>query len=63
MASTIDGQMLKDMLVSGANRITSNKAALDALNVFPVPDGDTGTNMSYTAQAAVKSLTQYLRIT
>jgi hypothetical protein len=47
--------MLKNMLVSGANRITCNKETLDALNVFPVPDGDTGTNMSYTAQAAVKN--------
>jgi len=46
--------MLKNMITAGANAITAQKAHLDALNVFPVPDGDTGTNMSFTVMAAAK---------
>ncbi|WP_429979847.1 DAK2 domain-containing protein, partial [Mycoplasmopsis bovis] len=41
---------------SGANNLINNKNRIDALNVFPVPDGDTGTNMSNTADAAAKAL-------
>ena len=42
----IDGLLLRDMLIAGANLLEQNREAVDALNVFPVPDGDTGTNMS-----------------
>jgi len=49
---TIDGSILKKMIVCGANEVTENTAALNALNVFPVPDGDTGTNMGHTVRAA-----------
>ncbi len=52
----IDGAMLRDMFLSGAALLEKNKTAIDALNVFPVPDGDTGTNMSMTMQGAVKEL-------
>ncbi len=52
----IDGAMLRDMFLSGAALLERNKQAIDALNVFPVPDGDTGTNMSMTMQGAVKEL-------
>ncbi|MCL2198351.1 MAG: DAK2 domain-containing protein [Defluviitaleaceae bacterium] len=51
---SIDGKMLKRMFVCGANEVTENTAALNALNVFPVPDGDTGTNMGHTVRAAAK---------
>ena len=43
---TIDGVLLRDMVVTGAALLEKNREAVDALNVFPVPDGDTGTNMS-----------------
>ena len=44
------------MVLVGAKQLESNRAKVDALNVFPVPDGDTGTNMSLTMQSAVKEL-------
>ena len=44
------------MIIAGANLLEQNREAIDALNVFPVPDGDTGTNMSLTMQSAVKEL-------
>ena len=53
---TIDGLMLKEMFLSGAANINANRESVDALNVFPVPDGDTGTNMCQTMNSAVKDL-------
>ena len=53
---SIDGMMLKDMFLSGAALLTKNRESIDALNVFPVPDGDTGTNMTQTMATAVKEL-------
>jgi DAK2 domain fusion protein YloV len=53
---TIDGNLLRKMIICGANELTRNSRAVDALNVFPVPDGDTGTNMSYTVQAAAREV-------
>lgn len=53
---TINGVMLRDMLLMGASVLEHNKASIDALNVFPVPDGDTGTNMLMTMQSAAKSI-------
>lgn len=47
----IDGKLFKEMLLSGMNSLGNNQARIDALNVFPVPDGDTGTNMYLTFQA------------
>ncbi len=52
----INGKTLRDSIISGANLINNNKARVDELNVFPVPDGDTGTNMSMTITAAKKEL-------
>ena len=52
----IDGRLLKEMFIDGAAMLENNKEAVDALNVFPVPDGDTGTNMSMTMMSAVKEL-------
>ena len=54
--TNIDGRLLKEMIIDGAAMLEHNKAAVDALNVFPVPDGDTGTNMSLTMMSAVKEL-------
>ena len=53
---TISGKLLRDALISGANNIYNNKQEVDELNVFPVPDGDTGTNMSMTIKNAVGEL-------
>lgn len=52
----ISGKMLRDAIISGANNIINNKNMVDELNVFPVPDGDTGTNMSMTIRNAVAEL-------
>jgi len=52
----ITGAQFRDMVVVGAALLEKNRAAIDALNVFPVPDGDTGTNMCMTMQSAVKEL-------
>ena len=53
---TIGGAQLRDMIIAGAALLEKNKASIDALNVFPVPDGDTGTNMSMTMQSAVREI-------
>ncbi|MDE5758059.1 MAG: DAK2 domain-containing protein, partial [Allobaculum sp.] len=50
----IDGTLFKEMLRSGSNNLANNQARIDALNVFPVPDGDTGTNMCLTFTNGVK---------
>ncbi len=52
----INGSQLRDAIISAANNIANKKSSVDALNVFPVPDGDTGTNMSMTISAGVREL-------
>lgn len=52
----VNGSALRDAIISGANNLTNNKKRVDELNVFPVPDGDTGTNMSMTINGAVREL-------
>ena len=52
----IDGKLLSQAIISGANNIGNQKNAVDELNVFPVPDGDTGTNMSMTISAGKRAL-------
>ena len=52
----IDGIQLRNMFLSGANNLENNKGIVNSLNVFPVPDGDTGTNMSLTMHLAVKEI-------
>ncbi len=54
----ITGLMFRDGIISASNNINSNREAVDALNIFPVPDGDTGTNMSMTISAAAKEVEQ-----
>ena len=56
MQKTINCALFRRMILSGAKQLDDNRAKVDALNVFPVPDGDTGTNMSLTMQSAVKEL-------
>lgn len=52
----IDGDMLKKAFIGAANLLVKNKEKVNELNVFPVPDGDTGTNMSLTMKSAVKQI-------
>ena len=52
----IDGNMLKQMIISGANNLFNHYPEVDALNVFPVPDGDTGTNMNLTISSGAKEI-------
>ncbi|MDY4784631.1 DAK2 domain-containing protein [Pygmaiobacter massiliensis] len=52
----IKGSVLRDSMISGANSIANQRSQIDELNVFPVPDGDTGTNMSMTVTAAKREL-------
>lgn len=56
MQKTVNGTEFRKMVASGARMLEINRAKVDALNVFPVPDGDTGTNMSLTLQSAVKEM-------
>ena len=55
----INGEILKNAIISGAHNISVQKNHINDLNIFPVPDGDTGTNMSMTIMAAAKALEDY----
>ncbi len=52
----INGNTLRDAIISAANNLSNNRKRVDDLNVFPVPDGDTGTNMSMTLSNSVRQL-------
>ena len=54
---TIDANMLAKMFLAGAQNIEAKKEFINELNVFPVPDGDTGTNMTLTILSAAKEMT------
>ena len=54
--TTIGGAMLKDMFLTGTALLDKNRALIDSLNVFPVPDGDTGSNMFMTMQSAAREI-------
>ena len=56
MTDRISGSAFKQMIAFGAACVAQQKQAINDLNVFPVPDGDTGTNMSLTIQTAVNEL-------
>lgn len=56
MQKYINGAMLRSMILTAAKLLEVRKATIDSLNVFPVPDGDTGTNMSLTIQSAVREV-------
>lgn len=56
MQRTVNSTEFRKMIATGARMLEINRAKVDALNVFPVPDGDTGTNMSLTLQSAIKEM-------
>ncbi len=56
MLKNINGATFRKMILAAANLLEENKKLVDALNVFPVPDGDTGTNMSLTFKSATKEV-------
>ena len=53
---SINGQIFKSMVICGANALHNYYPEIDALNVFPVPDGDTGTNMTMTIMSAAREV-------
>ena len=55
----IDGQSFYNMVINACNKLEEQKEYVNSLNVFPVPDGDTGTNMSMTFRAAVSEIKEY----
>ncbi|SHI72730.1 hypothetical protein SAMN02745751_00919 [Dethiosulfatibacter aminovorans DSM 17477] len=57
--NNINSEAIREIILSMAANLEKNKNMVDALNVFPVPDGDTGTNMHLTIQSAVKEATEY----
>ena len=56
MQKTINGAMFRKMVLAAANLLEENRKYVDSLNVFPVPDGDTGTNMNLTFKSASKEV-------
>ena len=56
MQKIINGTMLRKMMLAGASLLEENKSYVDSLNVFPVPDGDTGTNMSLTMKSVASEI-------
>ena len=56
MQKTINSTLFRKMIIAGAKVLETNKKFVDSLNVFPVPDGDTGTNMSLTFNSAIKEI-------
>ena len=56
MSNTIDSALFKKMFLAGAASLESKKEWINELNVFPVPDGDTGTNMTMTIMSAAKEV-------
>ena len=52
----INGDLLRDAMISATNNLSNNRKQTDDLNVFPVPDGDTGTNMSMTLSSSAREL-------
>jgi dihydroxyacetone kinase-like predicted kinase len=53
---SINGQQLKQLFLSGANNLYNHYPEIDQLNVFPVPDGDTGMNMNLTLTSGAKEI-------
>jgi len=56
VVTNIDGKMLQKMFLAGAKNLEAKKEWINELNVFPVPDGDTGTNMTLTIMSAAKEV-------
>ena len=58
MQKTINGAMFRKMILAASNLLDENRKYVDSLNVFPVPDGDTGTNMNLTFKSATKEVNE-----
>ena len=58
----LDGSRLHRALVAGINNVISNQEYLNKINVFPVPDGDTGTNMAFTLSSILDSINNTLSV-
>ena len=56
MRNSVNGKLFKHMMTNGAINLSNNHKEIDALNVFPVPDGDTGTNMKMTMMTGVREM-------
>ena len=56
MTNAIDAELLRSVVITFRDALVANKAVINALNVYPVPDGDTGTNMSLTLESVVEDL-------
>jgi len=56
----LDGKRFAEMVIQGANHLSNNAKVVDALNVFPVPDGDTGTNMNLSITAGAKEVQKHV---
>ena len=52
----VNGDLLRQMIIAGSNHLFNHYPKIDALNVFPVPDGDTGTNMNLTMTSGAKEV-------
>ncbi len=59
----LDGKTLKNMLIAGANELSANLKIVNELNVFPVPDGDTGFNMLKTLEGGIKNVNSFDNVT
>ena len=59
--TSIDGKRFAEMVIQGANRLSANAKMVDALNVFPVPDGDTGTNMNLSMTSGAKEVKSHVQ--
>ncbi|MDY0010444.1 MAG: DAK2 domain-containing protein, partial [Candidatus Izemoplasmatales bacterium] len=56
--TTMDGKLFRDLIVNGSVKLKNNMNRINDLNVFPVPDGDTGSNMSATMSAGANAIKQ-----
>jgi len=63
LSKVINGELFKNMMTLAASAVEESKEQLNSLNVFPVPDGDTGTNMSLTLNAAARELAKHEELT
>ncbi|MFS0782346.1 DAK2 domain-containing protein [Bacillus sp. 1P06AnD] len=59
--TSLDGKRFAEMIIMGANQLSANAALVDALNVFPVPDGDTGTNMNLSMTSGAKEAQAHIQ--
>lgn len=61
MVTSLDGRRFAEMVIQGANHLATNAQIVDALNVFPVPDGDTGTNMNLTMTSGAQEVKSHIQ--